>query len=178
MVAAWEETEDPYGLVADLLPGARRIAVNDAALPSRVRAPGCDAQVSFELAGPVIGELRMRKTAAEVAALQEAGAAIDWVHARVAGLLRPGVTEREVAARIADLILESGHATVDFVIVASGPNNAPAPTTRSPTGFSRLAIRWSWISAAPCPRATVRTAPGPTRWRAPGGFPAGVSTYW
>ena len=125
VVAAWEETEDPYGLVADLLPGARRIAVNDAML-ARAAFGLRDAmpQVSFELAGPVIGELRMRKTAAEVAALQEAGAAIDWVHAQVADLLRPGVTEREVAARIADLILESGHATVDFVIVASGPNGA------------------------------------------------------
>ena len=41
----------------------------------------------------------MRKTAAEVEALRAAGAAIDRVHARVPGWLRPGRTEREVGRR-------------------------------------------------------------------------------
>jgi Xaa-Pro aminopeptidase len=39
-------------------------------------------------------------------------------------LLRPGRTEREVGNDIAALILDAGHVTVDFVIVASGPNGA------------------------------------------------------
>ena len=38
--------------------------------------------------------------------------------------LRPGRTEREVGADIADAILAAGHASVDFVIVGSGPNGA------------------------------------------------------
>lgn len=66
----------------------------------------------------------MRKSPAEVAALVRAGEAIDAVHAQVAGFLRPGRTEREVGADIADAILGVGHASVDFVIVASGPNGA------------------------------------------------------
>ena len=66
----------------------------------------------------------MRKSAAEVAALREAGEAIDRVHARVPGWLRPGRTEREVGLQIADAILAEGHDTVDFVIVGSGPNAA------------------------------------------------------
>ena len=51
-------------------------------------------------------------------------AAIDAVHRRVPEWLRPGRTEREVGKDIADAILAAGHATVDFVIVGSGPNGA------------------------------------------------------
>jgi Xaa-Pro aminopeptidase len=59
-----------------------------------------------------------------VAALRAAGQAIDRVHARVPGLLRAGRTERQVAADIADAIIEEGHARADFTIVGSGPNAA------------------------------------------------------
>jgi Xaa-Pro aminopeptidase len=76
------------------------------------------------LASAALRDLRMRKNPAEVAALREAGEAIDRVHARVPGWLRAGRTERQVAADIADAILEEGHARVDFTIVASGPNAA------------------------------------------------------
>jgi Xaa-Pro aminopeptidase len=38
--------------------------------------------------------------------------------------LKPGRTEREVGRDIANAIIESGHSTVDFVIVASGTNGA------------------------------------------------------
>ncbi len=46
------------------------------------------------------------------------------MHVRVPVWLRAGRTEREVGADIAEAILAEGHATVDFVIVASGPNAA------------------------------------------------------
>jgi Xaa-Pro aminopeptidase len=76
------------------------------------------------LASTVLSGLRIRKSAVEVAALREAGAAIDRVHAKVPGWLRPGATEREVGAKIAEAILGEGHVQVDFVIVGSGPNGA------------------------------------------------------
>jgi Xaa-Pro aminopeptidase len=76
------------------------------------------------LAGTVLRELRMRKTADEVESLRRAGAAIDRVHARVPQWLRAGRTEREVGKDIADAIIAEGHARVDFVIVGSGPNGA------------------------------------------------------
>ena len=59
-----------------------------------------------------------------MAALREAGAAIDRVHARVPGWLKAGRTEREVGTLIAEAILAEGHVQVDFVIVGSGPNAA------------------------------------------------------
>jgi Xaa-Pro dipeptidase len=75
-------------------------------------------------AGSILGALRMRKDAEEIAALTKAGAAIDSVHERVSEILRPGRTEREVGRDIHDAIIDAGHAHVDFVIVASGPNGA------------------------------------------------------
>lgn len=66
----------------------------------------------------------MVKDEAEIAELRRAGAAIDATHRRVPDLLRAGRTEREVAADIAASILEEGHASVEFVIVGSGPHGA------------------------------------------------------
>jgi len=76
------------------------------------------------LAAMALRGLRIRKTPAEIAALAEAGAAIDRVHASVPRWLRPGRTEREAAADIASAIAAEGHARIDFVIVGSGPNAA------------------------------------------------------
>ena len=121
----WEETEDPFALVARRLGDVRTVGLADrmwALFTLRFRdvLPGA-RQV---LASTVLRDLRMRKTPAEVAALREAGAAIDRVHAQVPGWLKPGISERAVARQIAESILAEGHATVDFTIVASGPNGA------------------------------------------------------
>jgi Xaa-Pro aminopeptidase len=124
-IRGWDELDDPYALVADLVGDVPTVAVDnhmwaEKVLALRAAMPGAN-QV---LAGPAISHLRMRKDAGEVAALLAAGAAIDSVHGAVPGLLRPGRTEREVGADIADLILAAGHVRVDFVIVGSGPNGA------------------------------------------------------
>jgi len=76
------------------------------------------------LAGQVMRALRARKSAAEVEALRRAGQAIDRVHEAVPGWLRAGRTEAQVGRDIADAIINEGHATVNFVIVAAGPNAA------------------------------------------------------
>jgi Xaa-Pro aminopeptidase len=124
-IVAWEETADPFRLVADKLGRVSAIGLSDRmwalfVLKFREALPAA-RQV---LASGALRPLRMRKSAAEVAALREAGEAIDRVHARVPGWLRPGRTEREVGLQIAEAIRAEGHATVDFVIVGSGPNAA------------------------------------------------------
>jgi Xaa-Pro aminopeptidase len=125
-MVAWDETDDPFALVAGRLPGdVTRVGVADrmwAAMALRFRAamPGAE-QVA---AGTVLRELRMRKSPVEVEALREAGAAIDRVHGLVPGLLKAGRTEREVGRDIAEAIVAEGHAVTDFVIVGSGPNGA------------------------------------------------------
>jgi len=125
-LVAYAETDDAYGLVAARLPaGTARVAVDNHMWAEKLygfrRAlPGAEA----DLAGEVLADLRMRKTPDEVESLRRAGSAIDDVHRHMGDWLRPGRTEREVAADIADAILAAGHATAEFVIVGSGPNGA------------------------------------------------------
>jgi Xaa-Pro aminopeptidase len=121
----WVDGDDPYKLVADRLGKPGRVAVSDFTPALHVLAlRAVLGEAEQTLAGPVVRELRMRKDAAEIASLRDAGAAIDRVHARVHEWLRPGRTEAEVGADIAAAIVEEGHVQADFVIVGSGPNGA------------------------------------------------------
>ena len=124
-IRTWSETDDPYALVAQLVPTGGSVGLDEHMAARQVlslrRAMPSSEQC---LATPVLGALRMRKSPEEVEALAIAGAAIDRVHARVPELLRAGRTEREVGREIAELIIAEGHVRVDFVIVASGPNSA------------------------------------------------------
>jgi Xaa-Pro aminopeptidase len=127
---AWDETDDPFALLAQTAtarlgtpPG--RVAVGarswaEHALGVQRALPGS----ALEIASPVVDRLRMVKSPAEIEELAVAGAAIDRVHARMAGWLRVGRTEAEVGADIAAAIIEEGHTGVDFTIVGSGPNGA------------------------------------------------------
>ena len=124
-IATWNETDDPFELVARLVGSAQTVGVDDHMWVSRAFAlREALPDVTQVLAGKVVQELRIRKDQAEIDALREAGAAIDRVHLQVPQWLRPGRTEREVGADIARAIINEGHETVDFVIVGSGPNGA------------------------------------------------------
>src|SRR5262245_6958066 len=96
-VATWVDGEDPYALLARRLGRPGRVAIGDVmpavhVLAMRSALPDAE-QV---LAGPVLGELRIRKDAVEIDALRRAGAAIDRVHARMGEWLRAGRTEAAV----------------------------------------------------------------------------------
>ena len=125
-VLGWGETEDPYAVIAGRLPAAvERIALANRMWAEQVlRFAALWPAAEQHLTAEVLRDLRMRKGPDEVDALRRAGQAIDRVHARMAEFLRPGRTEREVGRDIATAILDEGHVTVDFVIVASGPNGA------------------------------------------------------
>jgi Xaa-Pro aminopeptidase len=127
---AWDETDDPFALLAAAATARLGTAPSRVAVGARTWAehalgvqralPGS----TLELASPVVDRLRMVKTPAEVEELAAAGAAIDRVHARMASMLRVGRTEAEVGADIGRAIVEEGHAAPDFTIVGSGPNGA------------------------------------------------------
>ena len=124
-IRGWAETDDPYALVASLAPGATAVGLTDSMSAGAVlRLRDAMPKTHQQLAGPVLRELRMIKGPDEIEYLRRAGRAIDSVHEQVPDFLRPGRTEREVGDDIADAILAAGHSTVDFVIVASGPNGA------------------------------------------------------
>jgi Xaa-Pro aminopeptidase len=125
-----EDGTDPYQLVQSVLRDGAVRPVRTIGLGNRMWAeqvlalraalPGAEQR----LAGAVLAGLRLRKSAAEVDALRRAGQAIDAVHAHMGDWLRPGRTEAEVGADIAAAIRAAGHATVEFTIVAAGPNGA------------------------------------------------------
>jgi Xaa-Pro aminopeptidase len=124
-IIPWEETDDPYALVAARLGDIAAVGLSDrmwALMTLRFRdaLPG----TRQALASQALSGMRSRKTPPEVAALLAAGEAIDRVHARVPGWLKSGRTEQEVAADICDAIVAEGHVRAEFAIVASGPNAA------------------------------------------------------
>jgi Xaa-Pro aminopeptidase len=123
----WNETDDPVALTARLAKGARRVAVGDQLwarflvelLPHMPNA-------SWVRAVDIVGPLRRVKTAAEIAALQRAGAAADRVAAQLHAGAIPliGRTEAQVSADISQRLLDEGHDVVNFAIVAAGENAA------------------------------------------------------
>ncbi|WP_167101766.1 Xaa-Pro peptidase family protein [Mycobacterium sp. DL592] len=123
-VQDWVDGDNPYVLVADALGGHARAAVTDS-MPALHLLPLAERLGAVPvLATDVLRELRMHKDPAEIDALRTAGAAIDRVHARVSEFLKPGRTEADVAADIAEAIVAEGHSEVAFIIVGSGPNGA------------------------------------------------------
>lgn len=126
-VITWAETEDPFTIIRTLVDQlqAGPLAVDDHMWAQRVlRIQEMLPDRTLLPAGPLLGPLRQIKSEEEIEHLAQAAAAIDRVHARVPEILRAGMTEREAGVIIAEAILDEGHVTVDFVIVASGPNGA------------------------------------------------------
>lgn len=126
-VLAWTETEDPVAIVAGLTKAAGVAGVGDqtwarflvALLPQL-------ADTSFRSATDVLGPLRMRKDAAEIALLTAASAAADRVAAQLHAGAIPliGRTEAQVSADISARLIAEGHERVNFAIVASAANAA------------------------------------------------------
>ena len=122
---SWQETEDPYALVASLVGGSGNVAVSDQMwalfvlhLQSALGGRG------FELASSVTRELRMRKDKIERDALRAVAEAADRAYGRILDAPFAGRREQEVAADLAAALRDEGHDEVAFTIVASGPNGA------------------------------------------------------
>jgi Xaa-Pro aminopeptidase len=127
---AWDETDDPFALLAGTVTARLGAAPARVAVGARTwaeHALGVQKALSgaaLEVASPVVDRLRMVKSAAEIEELALAGAAIDRVHASMGSWLTVGRTEAQVGADIAAAIIAEGHTGVDFTIVGSGPNGA------------------------------------------------------
>lgn len=123
----WEETEDPVGLVAELVGPADQVAVGDQTWARFVvdllpLLPSARWQHATTVTGPI----RARKDQAEVEALRAAAQAADAVAAALQGgdVALVGRTEAEVSAELGRRLLEAGHHKVNFAIVAAGANAA------------------------------------------------------
>ena len=108
-----------------MLPPRGRVAVGDRLWSShllgleRVRP-----DLAFSPGSPVMGRLRAVKDPDELDALRHAARAADETFRQVIQLPFVGRREEEIAADLARLLVEHGHRTAEFTIVASGPNAA------------------------------------------------------
>lgn len=112
-LAELEQTTAPVLAVDDTMYAEHLILLQELLAPSR-------SLPASELLSP----LRVRKSDEEIERLVRAAALAD--EALLAGIdaCRPGVTEMEVGEAVARRFREGGASTIDFVIVASGPNGA------------------------------------------------------
>ena len=130
-VVAWDETDDPYAIVAGRVRAAfgatpaGRVLVDPGLWAMHVLAlqralPGA----SFDLATEVTRELRIVKGADEIERLRTAAHAADRVIDKVAHGRLVGRTEADVSREIGARLVAEGHQVAAFAIVASGPNSA------------------------------------------------------
>ena len=131
-IALWEEHESPHVLVADLMAGKGRLAL-DPALPFFVAARLGVAAPGLDLvdATPVIDGCRSIKSAAELALMSQAKAMTLEVHRRTARILRPGITTGEVrrfidqAHRALGADNGSSFCAVQFGLASAYPHGLP-----------------------------------------------------
>ena len=125
LLVAWDETDDPFRVVQKLVAGARRVGVQDQMWGRFVlRLQAALDPTSLVEAGPAMSALRRVKSPDEVDRLRSAARAADAAMQEVTRERLSGRTEAEVSGRIRSLLLEHGHHTAEFAIVASGPNAA------------------------------------------------------
>ena len=125
-IATWEETGDPYALVRRVVGrGAAKIACSDRMWA--VHLLGLQRvlpRARVTLASRVLAPLRAIKDEHELHLLRRAARGTDEAFRRLVEERLEGATEREVAARLGDHLLDLGLESVAFAIVASGPNGA------------------------------------------------------
>ncbi len=124
-VVGWAESDDPIRIIDDLLEGAREVAFGDETW-SRflLELQAVNADRVFKPASEFMAGLRMRKSSDEIDALRSAARTVDGVVDEMATVQFSGRTERDVSREIIDRTITAGHDTMDFWIVASGPNGA------------------------------------------------------
>jgi D-alanyl-D-alanine dipeptidase len=125
-VVAYDETEDPYARLAEALGRVAPASIalsNDAWAAVLLRLQELWPAARFRPATPLLRELRMRKSAAEIEALARAGRVDDDVFDKLRSVGLRGRSEREVGRMLEDMLRDRGLTDV-WQIVGSGPNSA------------------------------------------------------
>jgi Xaa-Pro aminopeptidase len=124
-LATWEETDDPFAVVARVLGRPSRVAVQDQMWARFVLRLGAALDgTQLTEAGPALSALRRTKSPEEIDRLRTAAGAADQAMDAITAQPLSGRTEAAVSAQVRDLLRAAGHDTADWAIVASGPNAA------------------------------------------------------
>ena len=121
----WVDGTDPFAKFAPVLDSLGTYAISDSAWALQLlglqQALPDTHYVSMTAALPM---LRAIKDAEELDRLAAAGAAADACFEAILEVRFAGRRETEVAADLAQLLIDHGHSQVDFTVVGSGPNGA------------------------------------------------------
>jgi len=124
-VVGWAESDDPVAAIDGYLVDAATVAIGDETWARFILdLQNRDPSRSFSAASGLMAHLRMRKSPDEIDALRRAGRTVDSVVDEMAQVRFSGRTERSISRELIDRTTTLGHDTMDFWIVASGPNGA------------------------------------------------------
>jgi Xaa-Pro aminopeptidase len=121
----WDETEDPYDVVAGVVGEAGAVGCSERMWAVHLlRLQRAMGDTRFVSASDVLAPIRAVKDARELGLLKRAARYADEVYARILQTRLETCTERDVARQLGELLLEIGNEDVAFTIVGSGPNGA------------------------------------------------------
>jgi Xaa-Pro aminopeptidase len=121
----WRDGEDPYSLVAELLPPNGVYGISDSTWALHLLGlQRTRPRAEFRALSDALPMLRAVKDAAELSLVAAAGSAADEAFMSILQVSFAGRSEHAVAADLAGFLRDSGHSSVDFTIVGSGPNGA------------------------------------------------------
>src|SRR4051794_14896072 len=121
----WSDGSDPYAAAAPLLDPKGRYAISDSAWALQLLGiQGALPDTTYVSMTAALPMLRAVKDADELARLTAAGEAADASFYEIVKVRFAGRKETEVAADLAQLLMDHGHSQVDFTVVGSGPNGA------------------------------------------------------
>ncbi len=123
----WDETDDPYQLLRPLVSideGGNYLVSDGLRAAFVMGLQTALTNAAWGLASSVLAPMRRIKDAEEIGLLRAAAAAADRAIERVIVGPLIGRTEADVARDVRAALVEEGHDTAEFWIVASGPHSA------------------------------------------------------
>ena len=124
-VVGWAESDDPIAAIDGYLGDAATVAIGDETWATFVLdLQSSNPARSYIGASNLMAQLRMHKSQDEIVALAQAGRTVDAVVDEMADVRFSGRTERSISRELIERTTTLGHDTMEFWIVASGPNGA------------------------------------------------------
>jgi Xaa-Pro aminopeptidase len=124
-VVGWAESDDPIATIDGYLGDAATVAIGDETWATFVlELQSSNRARSYIGASNLMAQLRMHKSQDEIVALAQAGRTVDAVVDEMADVRFSGRTERSISRELIERTTTLGHDTMEFWIVASGPNGA------------------------------------------------------
>jgi Xaa-Pro aminopeptidase len=124
-VVGWAESDDPIAAIDTYLADAATVAIGDETWARFViDLQNANTARTYMGASELMAQLRMHKSPGEIDALRRAARTVDVVVAEMEDVRFSGRTERSISRELIDRTTSLGHDTMEFAIVASGPNGA------------------------------------------------------